>query len=79
MERTQGSNILYYKKTIVHFICRGGWLYNRYINSTIRTKYLDDDGTGVKPKHFSQKHAQEERFDMEITSTVQEGNCGIEI
>ena len=36
----------------VHFIHHGDRFYTRYINSTIRTKYLDDKGTGLKPKQI---------------------------
>ena len=36
----------------MHFFRHGDWFYNRYTNSTIRTKYLDDNGTGVKPKYI---------------------------
>ena len=38
------------KKPFVNLFCPGGRFYNRYINTTIRTNYLDDDGTGMKPK-----------------------------
>ena len=43
------------KQRFLHFYCRGDWFYNRYINKTIKTKYLDDDGSGVKPEHFPTK------------------------
>ena len=39
-------------KTFVHLFCHGDLFYNLYINSTISTQYLDDDGTGVKPIFF---------------------------
>ena len=62
------------KQIFVHFFCREYRFYNRYINSAIKTKYLDDDGSGVKPKHFSQKQEKYVHF-----VTVQEGKYGIEI
>ena len=34
----------------MHFITRGDIFYNRYIKSEIRTKYIGDDGAGMKPK-----------------------------
>ena len=37
------------KQKILHLIIHGDCFYDRYINSGIRNKYLDDDGTGVKP------------------------------
>ena len=37
------------KQIIVNLFCCGDRFYNRYINSTIRTKYLDDNVMGVKP------------------------------
>ena len=43
------------KQLFVHFYCHGDWFYKRYINKKTNTKYLDDDGYGVKPIHFSQK------------------------
>ena len=56
LERTHSSNILYSYKTIfVNFFCHEDWFYNQYINSTIRTKYLDENVTGVKPKQFFSK------------------------
>ena len=43
------------KQIFLHFFRHEDIFYNLYIYSTIRTKYLDDNGTGVKPNHFSQK------------------------
>ena len=63
----------------VHFIHHGDWFYTRYINSTIRTKYIDDDGTGLKPKQFFQNNTQKKCVGMEVICTVQEGRCGIKI
>ena len=34
----------------MHFIRHGDWFNKQYIKSEIRTKYLDEYGTGVKPK-----------------------------
>ena len=48
---TQRSNIVYSDKIkycTLHLSC--GYIYNQYIKSEIRTEYLDEDGTGVKPK-----------------------------
>ena len=41
------------------------------------TKYLNDYGTGVKPKQFSQKHTQEEWINMQVINTIPKGNFGI--
>ena len=60
----------------VHLIRNGDRFYNWYINSKIRTKYLDDDGTGVKPKHFSQNNEQEKCVDIKVIIKIQEGNVG---
>ena len=43
------------KQIIVNLFCCGDRFYNRYINSTIRNKYIYYNGTGVKPKHFLSK------------------------
>ena len=34
------------KQIFLHLFHHGNWFYNRYINPTIKTKYLDDDGLG---------------------------------
>ena len=39
----------------MHFFVMGISFINGYINSTIKTKYLDDGGSGVKPKRNSSK------------------------
>ena len=39
----------------LHFFCHGGRFYNRYINTADKKKYLDDDGSGVKPNHLLQR------------------------
>ena len=53
LERIHISNVLHSsRKKIVHSICNGYQFYNKFLNSTTRTKYIDDDGTGVKPKQF---------------------------
>ena len=41
---------LYSKKIFLQFFCRGDRFYSRYMNTTDILKYLDGDGTGVKPK-----------------------------
>ena len=43
------------KQILEHLFCHGDRFYNQYINTTIRTKYIDDNGTGVKPKQFFSK------------------------
>ena len=43
------------KQIFVQFYRHGNWFYNWYINKTTEIKYLDDDGSGVKPKHFFAK------------------------
>ena len=40
------------KQIFLHFYCHGDRFYNQYTNKTGKTKDLDDDVTGVKPKHF---------------------------
>ena len=40
------------KLIFVHFYHCGDRFYNRYINKTIKTKYIDDDGSGVEPIFF---------------------------
>ena len=52
---TQRTNIFCYLKKMVHLFCLGYRFYNQCINSTIRTKYLDDNGTVVKPKELFSK------------------------
>ena len=47
-------SVIISKNIFVHFYLRGGRFYNQYINKQIKTKYLDDDGSGVKPNFFSQ-------------------------
>ena len=49
--------ILYFivtKQISLHLCCNGDQVYNRYKIKQIK-KYLDDNGTEVKPKHFSQR------------------------
>ena len=41
------------KYIFLHFYHNRDQFYNRYINKTDKTKYIDGDGTGVKPKHFT--------------------------
>ena len=43
------------KKIFLHIYHHGDRFYNQYINKTDKTKYLGDDGSGVKPKHFFTK------------------------
>ena len=38
------------KQIFPHFFFRGDRFYNRYINTAHKLKYLDDDGSGAKPK-----------------------------
>ena len=45
--------VLYFilhKTMFLHSIHHGTKFYDRYIKSNRRTKYVDDDGSGVKPK-----------------------------
>ena len=42
------------KQIFLHFYRHGDPFYERYINETEK-KYLDDNGTGMKPKHFLQR------------------------
>ena len=42
------------KQIFINFFRHGDRFYNRYINTTDILKYLDDDGSGVKPKHLLQ-------------------------
>ena len=37
------------KQIFMHFYRYGYQFNNQYINKSIKTKYLDDDGSGVKP------------------------------
>ena len=43
------------KQVFLHLFCHGDSYYNRYTNTTDNLKYLDDDGSGVKPRHFLQR------------------------
>ena len=43
------------KQIFVHFYLHGDWFYNRYMNKTIKTKYLDNNGSRVKPGFFFAK------------------------
>ena len=43
------------KQNFAHLYHHGDRFYNWCINKTIKTKYPDDNGSGVKPRHFSQK------------------------
>ena len=38
-----------YKHIFLNFCCHGDWFYNRDINKATKTKFLDDNGSGVKP------------------------------
>ena len=40
----------------VHLIFHGYQVYNQYIYSTFRTKYIDYNGTSVNPKKLFSKH-----------------------
>ena len=42
------------KQIFLHFFRHGDRFYNRYINTADRLKYIDDDGSGAKPKNFLQ-------------------------
>ena len=63
-------------KKIIRFFCHGDHFYKQPINSTIRTKYIDDNGTDLKPKQFFLKAWIGKIVDL---VTVQEGKCGIDI
>ena len=43
------------KQIFVHLFCCGDQFNNQYIDLTIKTKYLDDNNSGVKPKRFFTK------------------------
>ena len=43
------------KQIFVHFYLHGDLFYNRYMNKTIKTKYLDNNGSRVKPGFFFAK------------------------
>ena len=40
------------KQIFVHFYCHGVFFNKQYINKTIKTKYLDDNDSRVKPFFF---------------------------
>ena len=42
------------REIFLHLYRHGDRFYNRYINKTEK-RYLDDDDTGMKPKHFLQR------------------------
>ena len=42
------------KQIFLHFFCHGNRFYNQYLNSVDKRKYLDDDGSGVKPNNALQ-------------------------
>ena len=51
MEWIQSRNFLYPDKTNVHtFFRHGNHFYDRCLNSVDKKKYIDDDGSGEKPK-----------------------------
>ena len=54
-------SVIYFILTIifVNFIVHGDWFYNQGMNSKIRTKYPEDNGTAVKPIPPTQNHTQE--------------------
>ena len=43
------------KQILPHFYHHGDRFYNQYIEKTDKKRYIDDDDTRVKPKHFLQK------------------------
>ena len=43
-------SFILHKSIFMNFITCGDIFYNRYIKSEIRTKYIGDDGAGMKPK-----------------------------
>ena len=45
-------SFIFKKQIFLYFYRHGDRFYDRYINKIDKTKYLDDDGSGVKPKHF---------------------------
>ena len=59
---TKSSNTLYsYKQFfLISFVMGISFITDK--NSKTRTKYLDDDGTGVKPKHFISKTGKKQNF-----------------
>ena len=44
-----------YKKIFLHFLHHGTNFYDKYINTDDRKQYIDDDGSGVFPKHKDRK------------------------
>ena len=48
-------SFIFTKTIFLHLFCHGGRFYNQYINTTDKKNYLDDDGSGLKPKHFLQR------------------------
>ena len=51
MEWIQIRNFLYPdKKKFLHFYRHANQFYNRYQNSVSRKNYIDDDGSGEKPR-----------------------------
>ena len=46
------------KQIFPHLFRHRDRFYKRYINTTDKKKYLDDDGSGVKPKHFLQRRTR---------------------
>ena len=43
------------KQIFLHFFRHENWFYNQYLNSVDKIKYLDDDGSGMKPNHALQR------------------------
>ena len=41
------------KQIFMHFYCHGDRFYNQYSNKTIKTKYIENGVSRVKPKHLS--------------------------
>ena len=64
-------------QNIVHLI-RHGKQFITNINSTIRTKYIDHYGTGVKPKQFPQNNTHRKCVNMEVISIDQESKFEID-
>ena len=55
----------------------GDRFYNWYINKKIKTKYLDDNGSGAKPKHFFTKTGIRSSFGYDPTQQMWDRNMKI--
>ena len=49
-------SFILHKSILLYFLHRGNKFYDRYIETDVRTKYIDDDGSGVRPKQKNRKN-----------------------